>query len=344
MKKKLLVFFVLCFSLSAAQEAGFNDLIKMGIKYHDRGDYEEAVKYYDMALMQDPDNALALLEKSFSLNEAGSYGKALEACQKVIDARKPARYHLEMAYLYCGTSYDGLRNEKKSIEMYNKAAKINPANHSTFFNKGITYLNYSNKTEAEKAFKQALILSPAHPSSLYRLAYLAYGNGEKIPAILGFCKFLVVESTSKRSIGAAETLLMLLNSGVKKSQDGMNLTVVSPGKGHEDFTVVDAALVMSNSVQTSGEKLPNLTGIPSEYDLLITQLKIVSTALKIDKDGRKDFYRPHFTSYLSKMGETELKVLAHIILAANNNENSVRWIRLQQEQVDAFYEFSNKNF
>ena len=55
--------------LPAQNKFEADKIVNEGIPYHDKGDYEGAIKKYDEALKLDSDNLLALAEKAFKQKE-----------------------------------------------------------------------------------------------------------------------------------------------------------------------------------------------------------------------------------------------------------------------------------
>ncbi|MDR0586302.1 MAG: tetratricopeptide repeat protein, partial [Treponema sp.] len=86
----LLILFALSFP-AAAQENVWSsnpevdELMRTGIEYHDEGDYDKAIEYYEKALKLAPDIPGIYYELAFSYLYKGNPEEALNHSQKGID-------------------------------------------------------------------------------------------------------------------------------------------------------------------------------------------------------------------------------------------------------------------
>src|ERR1700744_2174737 len=112
--------------LFAQHKAEAEATVARGIPYHDKGDYEGALKRYDSALALDKDNALALEEKALTLMTMEKYDASIECCERAIK-KHSGDPTLKMLYVTYGTDYDYEKKTYKSIETYDEGIKLFPA-------------------------------------------------------------------------------------------------------------------------------------------------------------------------------------------------------------------------
>lgn len=182
----LVVFAVLSLSVSAQWDRvdEVRNYIAQGIKLHDEGKYEEAIKMFDKVLKTNPKNPTALYEKAYSLNAMGKQDEARKLLEKGINIAEPTLDYAGM-YLLLGAIYDDQGKIDKSIETYEKALHIEDINPEyaaqLLYNLGITYFNAHLKLD-DKDNKYAVkcidnlnnsfIYRPLHPRTninLYKI-------------------------------------------------------------------------------------------------------------------------------------------------------------------------------
>jgi len=114
--------------------------------------FSDALKLYDLALKEDPDNANILIDKGATLQNIGklklairSYDKALKISPENIDAllNKGSALHSDEKYL-------------QAIECYNSALKIDKKCAVALAYKGLSLGEMGDLKEAIKHFKKAL--------------------------------------------------------------------------------------------------------------------------------------------------------------------------------------------
>ena len=140
-------------------EEDFHKLDEIRIKgfaLSEKGQYEEAISYYDKALEIDPKNVLALYNKGLSLislhrhQEAISYfDKALEINPKHVDTLSNK-----------GLALDYLGKYEDAISYYDKTLEIDPKHVNALSNKGLVLYHLRKYEEAISYFDKALEIEP----------------------------------------------------------------------------------------------------------------------------------------------------------------------------------------
>src|ERR1035437_367645 len=227
MKRILIVtiFALMGCCLYAQNKAGAEKFVNEGLPYHDKGDYEGAIVRYNKALELDSCNLLALAEKSLSLLSSNKYEECIVCCRKAID-KHPGEPELVVVYVNYGTAVDGLKQTDKSIEIYEEGITQFPKAYSLYFNKGITLKSVRRNEEAIQCFQKSAMLNPRHAGTQNAMARTLRTDINRIPSILAYSRFFVLEPESERAKINLQSLELLMNANVEKTGDkGVTVTV-----------------------------------------------------------------------------------------------------------------------
>ena len=181
------------------QKVAADNLVKEGVGLQDAGQVDSAMATYRQALVLDKNNLLALAEMAYSLLSKENYDESIDFSKRAIKTH-PRDPGLKTVYVSYGNALDGLGKTDKSIDIYNEGIKIFPDYFYLYYNKGISQHALHKTDEALLSFQKSAILNPAHASSHNAIGHLLFNNNN-IPALLAFCRFLVLESASKTGCG-----------------------------------------------------------------------------------------------------------------------------------------------
>jgi tetratricopeptide (TPR) repeat protein len=345
------IFFFLCFSVLAGgfkkptrtpveaapeQEA----ILHEGVKLHDSGDYDGAIKKYESVLSANPDNISAIYEMGFSYFAKKDYKRALEMSQKGSEYASDllARFYMQIA-----SCSDHLGDSKKAIHIYKQTIKEFPQTHLLHFNLAITYLQQKKQDLAISNLKEELFLTPSHPTSHRLLGFLFKENDYRIPAIFALSRFLILEPQSGRSAGALATLQELINGGVV-AQDEKNISIsIDPKekKDEGDF----GALQMALSIVSAGrflEKNANKSAMEKEVEQFASFFQIMLEIVGREQFKLKftgDYYVPYFIE-MQKQGQVETFV--YLIHSGNRDKEVGAWLDANMGKVRAFVEWNKQ--
>lgn len=313
------------FAVLSQNNSKVGDLISEGIKLHDAGKYEDAISKYKEALQLEPDNSTASYEIAFSLFSNNKGKDAIPYLKKIIEENKK---HVAGACDLLGSIYDIDGNVSKAIEYYNLGIKADPEYQMLYFNLAITYSKNGKRAEALQNVEKALKLNPKHASShrLYALINMAQPTNNVV-ALLAYCNFLILETTSERSTKAYQEIKTILNSGITKTNGVNNITVTINAK---DPSFDAANLAISISSFPSG--IANL----SDADKLAQQLtSIFGIAGELsEKKKEKDFFWSFYADYFYKLSKTEyMPLIARIVSFTSNPEETRKWIKENEKML-----------
>lgn len=338
---------ILFFSFLFGQKnPAVSKLIDEGIEYHDRGNYKAAIEKYDEALKIDSVHFYALSEKALSLVFLKSYEDAIKICELIVKTY-PEEEALKTVYSTYAKAYNGLNKREKSIEIYDEAIKKFPDYYQLYFNKGVTYLADEKNEEALLCFQKSVQFYPKHVNSHYAISSLINNKKHRIPALLSYCRFLVLEPKGKR---AREVLMKLQNIIIgnveKTGENSITINISSDviddanqkGKPTENnFSMTDLILSMDAALDYDEKNKKN-----SEVEQFIRKFEKVCSMFEETKKDNFGFYWEYYVPYYLEMHKNKLvETFAYIIFSSSDDENVSKWLNSNEKEIDKFYTWSN---
>lgn len=214
--KYLLISICLFINTTVFAQETVEEYIKIGIEFHDAGNYKLAIEAYLEALKLDENSALAHYEISYTYIFLEQYENAMQHADKVIELNDK---YLKDAYVNKGNCLDHLGNPKEAIKTYNEGIKKIGGDYMLYYNLALTHYNLGNLTEAESALVSGIKSNPNHPSSHLLLGRLMNEMNNKVQSILCLHYFLFLEPSSTRSPDALNLLMKQFSGNVEKKSE-----------------------------------------------------------------------------------------------------------------------------
>lgn len=337
--------FFVCFLLSTnflLAQSNVETLISEGIKLYDEGKYDDALKKYDEALSEEPNNYTAGYEKSSTLIMLGKYEDCIALCKQLI-AKNGDNPQLYGAFINYGTALDQSKKPDEAVKIYSEGLKKFPKSNLLWFNKGITLLNMGETEEATEAFKNDIALKPLHSSAHHALAII-FKDQNKVAAILAGLTYLAIDNESKRAKVNLDQLEALLGANVKKV-DEKNTTITlsadlfSPkSKKEDDFHITEMTMSLATALDND-EKYKNETAverIQRKIELLISSLS--------EKKKAKGYFSQHYVPFFTELKKNDdlLKAYCHLIYKTANDEANNKWLEQNADKIDALKKWVNE--
>ena len=139
-------------------EYSADDYFSLGLTYHQRGMYKEAIEYYGQSIQIDPQDADAFNIRGISKVELGNHKDAIQDFDKAIEIN-PQNAD---AFNIRGFAKAELGNHKDAIKDYDKAIEINPQYAEAYHNRGIAKAELGNHKDAIKDFDKAIEINPQY--------------------------------------------------------------------------------------------------------------------------------------------------------------------------------------
>ncbi len=166
-----------------------NPLLLLGNIHFEQGNYNEAVKYYDLALNIDKNNPALLYNMAAALLKKGDYFPGLEYLKKAAEADSIG----EVAYKsYSRLGAEFLENSNFPLaEKYLKqAVALRPGEPSARYNLALAYLRQNKNSEALKELMESEKLSRGDPDILERIGDSYFALNEYDSSLRSFSKVL----------------------------------------------------------------------------------------------------------------------------------------------------------
>jgi len=321
--KTLLLLLVIASGAAFAQNnEDAKALVRQGVQLHDQGKYAEAIEKYNEALKIDPGNLYADFELSYTLFASGKGNEAVPYLEKVIASNSSLTAG---AYDLLGSIYDNANERQKAIEAYKAGIKANPQYQRLYYNLGIAYSRDKKYPEAEQNAIEAIKLDPKHASSQRMYALVNFHQDKRVPALLGFCSFILLEPNAPRSAEAYNNILHILQGGVLKDANGKNTILFSPNQGKDMGTLnlsISMVVLSAQSKKLTGQEL-------FEYELKnIMMIAGEQSAKKTDKD----FFWKFYADYFYKLAQSaNMPAFARLVSAST--PESAQWIKDHPQQM-----------
>jgi tetratricopeptide (TPR) repeat protein len=345
MKKLLLsaaFFFAVlrCFAQSSEMNSAAMDLVRQGIFFHDQGDYETAIDYYEDALVISPDEAVIYYEIAFSYLYAENPKKALEYAEEGIalaeaqefDELLPALYDLKASAL------DNLDRREEAVEVFLMAIdKFGTSNTLLYYNLALTYYRMDNLDSARETVMQAIIINPLHASGNFLMGKICYEQNRKTQAFYSLCYFLLLEPQTARSAEAYETVKRLMS----KEGQGGGIGISNTGT----FMAADILLSLVYSLDETPENRGK-----NESELFAAKLASMFEALgdlanrednKIERTEGDELWWDYYAPFFRLLVESEhFETYCHYISMSIDSESD-EWLQGNPEKVNAFFSWLN---
>lgn len=313
-------------------------LMREGMELRHGGNMESALELYHQALEIDPENANVLYELCISYFQLGDYDKSIEYGERGLKRDSELRSQF---YSAIGSCYDNMGESEKAVAMYEKGIAADPAAPMLRYNLALTLANKGDLAGAETAIKDELLVNPEHPSSHMLLAILYAARNERVPALLGTVRFLVLEPDGPRSDDALRRLKGLLTTGVKQPKKDANgrgdvNILLDMGKSTEgDFKGIDMML----GIMTAGTLIDSVPA--SEFRNMQKLLSMTLGMIGEKKKGESgkgfaaEYYVPYFAA-VHDSGKTD--ILVRTILMSHDDPEAEAWLG-QVENMKAVQDF-----
>jgi tetratricopeptide (TPR) repeat protein len=331
-------------TLHAQNKEAANQLVTEGVALHDNHEYAKAIAKYDEALALDKDNPSALSEKALTMNALGRNEEAVRICREMTKIH-PDYPRLNTAYVTYGNALDALRKPEEALKVYEEALRKFPDYYQLYFNKGVTLIGAGQYDNAMKAFQAAVRLNPAHASSHNAIARMADANNQRIPALLAYCRFLILEPESKRAEENLDRVKRLVSRNVERKDDSSISVYVSEEtlddagkkKNKEDnFSTTDMILSMTTALDYDGKYKAE-----QPADRLARKLTSVFASMGETSKGARGFFRTYYAPYFTQMEHEHLvDVFCHIALASTNDPSISQWLREHKVEADKFWNWT----
>jgi|AntRauTorckE5430_2_1112549.scaffolds.fasta_scaffold01410_7 hypothetical protein len=327
-----LVFFLLAtITITAQSVEGY---LKEGIGYHDDGDYDLAISAYQKALELDPKSALANYEIAMTYFQTGDHKNALKYSSKALKVKND---NPVPAIVIKGSALDMLGKTEKSIEFLEKAIAEHEPYYLLHYNTALNYYKLNDNVNASRHCLEAIAINTSHASSYYLLSSSEARRDHPTQSLLATYFFLFLEPESFRSKDAYQLMMNQLSVGGDKSA-GPTETNITLNLNSE-FATADMLVKMFGATRKT-----DLNKDLTEDELFIKNTGTLFSIIGEQRETNEteniwwDFYIPFFFD-IEKSGHLEAFCK---YITQGENEASYRWLEENQDKVQAFADWLDK--
>lgn len=329
---------------SVAPSAEEVALVQEGVALHEKGDFAAAAAKYAKALDINPQNVEALYELAFTLDGQREFEKALETARRGTLYWSPLRGPL---YMIMGNCLDKLGRPAEALEYLEEAGKLQPDNYMVQYNLALTLYNAARPADAAQCLKRAITSKPDHPSSHLLLGAIWQAQGLRIPALMAYTRFLVLEPTGARSRSATASVKNMVE-GTARVERGQSKSTIfvqmdDPKKEEGDFSAVLGTLSLIQGLFGATKEMVK-EGKADEGERLAEALSTMCRTLGDEKiAAQKTFACALYAAYFaeaSTKGHDE--ALSNYVLQSSGFKGPQAWLEKKENaaKVKAFLEWS----
>jgi hypothetical protein len=200
--------------------------------------------------------------------------------------------------------------------------------------------------EAILCFQKAIMLNPKHASSHSAIARLSFINNKRIPALLAYCRFLVLEPQSNRAKENLSSVQKIMKGNVEEkenksvtisiSPDMLSDTTANAKPKENSFTYTDLILAMDAAMDfdKKNKKKTAVEQFIRKFETVCSSLK----EMKLDNFGFFwDYYVPYFTEMKDK---NFLETFSYIAFSSIDDPDISKWLKSHKSETDKFFEWS----
>ena len=157
------------------------DYLQDGFKAEERGDLDDAIRYYSNVIELNPTGShftfIAYSSRGYTYGSQGKPDKAIEDYTRAIELEPNSA----LAYSNRGAAYQKQGNLEQAIEDCTSAIELKPNNDQAYKNRGGAYYEQGNLEQAIEDFTSAMELKPDSALAYYNrgVAYHKQGNLEQ---------------------------------------------------------------------------------------------------------------------------------------------------------------------
>lgn len=324
-----------------AQDATLEEYVKRGIILHDEGKYKQAIREYEKALKIDNKSALVHYEIAYSYTELGDKKSALKHVNKALKAKGSG--DMPMLYVMKGNLLDDVGKTRQAIKVYEKGLQQFPNFYMILFNMGITYANAGMDNKAKNAFIRSIASEFGYASSHYHLGKLMEKQDRKIPAIMSYYFFLMLEP---ETIRADEIYNKLMNLLFKNESENGNTTIkINLGSGDmSDLEFAPLELLLSlDMTEVLKETGVALETPKTDTEKLIKKTELLFEILEEKDDNKKGIWWDFYAPFYAKISDCEVITAFCYHIGQSKGGDIALWLEGHEEEVTEFVECVNSD-
>ena len=327
---------IICMTNMAFCQETVNQLIEEGIRYHDAGEYGNAIERYQRALAVDERSPLAHYEIAMTYMYNQQYKEALHHADQVIALDDQ---YLSPAYMVKGNCLDAMGKSKKAIKVYQKGIKEVSGHYLLYYNLGVTYYKINRLDKAREALISAINDNANHSSSHLLLGSIMADEGNTVQSLLSLHYFLLLEPNSPRSSKAYQSLRKQFGGNMERNS-ATEITIMLNAASLKESNEFGAADMMISMLAASNTLEENQG--KSEEALFFENTESFFKILgEMQKDQREGVWWNFYIPFFYRLALSPHLDTYCYYIAQSDNEKAAVWIDQHNERVEAWQAWLN---
>ena len=311
------------------------DLVQRGIKYHDGGDYETAINYYQQAMELAPEHPVICYEMAFSYISMDEPQTALDLAERGI-ASALARNYTELIPTLLdlkGSALDNLGRSEEAVAVYLEAINTyGAANTLLYYNLAVSYYRVGKGPEAAEALLKGLTLNPNHASSNYLMGRLCMEAGKKTQALYALSYFLLLEPNTDRAGSSYTTILHML------AQEGEGIGV----KDNGTFTPGDMIISLAFTLDEANAGKSGVEKTRAKLLYVFTALEEQKNSGKIGRAGGDELWWDFYAPFFNRIARSDYFNTFCRYIALSTDPEADHWIENGRDEIEGFFTWLNE--
>jgi len=290
--------------------------IQDGLKLNDEGQYDEAIKKYNLVSENDTNYALCLTEKAFTYIENKQFDEAINVCHEGLTLGPE---YGNLFYLSLGSAFDDEGKHDSAIKIYNQAIVKYPNDYKLYYNLGITQANLKDYPNALKSYQKALEINPFHPGTNLQLGLLAARCGKAVPAMMAISIYLLLNNEDTAHAPKIAGLLESITRGEPLNDTDLIKGFSPYSKPDDDLDaveqIVDSRLALEKNYKSK---------LHISFDM-VKQLQVMMEKLKYNANDQDLWMQDYVPLYTYIWQNNYFEPFCYDILYPTKNPEVVKW-------------------
>ncbi|MCY7421140.1 MAG: tetratricopeptide repeat protein [Chitinophagaceae bacterium] len=324
----------MCLYLHAQQgpnEVNSGVVIQKGAELFRQDKPKEAINEYLKISRNDTNYASVLHDLSVIYYADSNYVESKKA------AVTGLQYYPEKAddwYNLLANSEDKLGNMSQAMAYYDSIIAKYHSPYLPWFNKGITYYDAKQISEAKKCLQQALIINPYYTPAHYQLGILALNEGNLVAALLSFTTSLVIDPTHKY---AANSVTYLDNIS-KMTDDVEKKAAAKKASKTDQFDMIQEIIASKISLDPKYKLKAGLE------DPIVRQLQVMLEKLSYNKADTGFWMQYYVPFYQQILQHDQYETFINYIFNGLDLKDIKAYVKKNKKKVDEFSDSASVYF
>jgi len=294
--------------------------LKHGLEYHEEGEFEKAVQFYEMVPEGDTNYPVALYEKALTLFKMKAYDSAIVACKEGVTLKS----ELVADFYTCwGSSLNMSKKPQEAIKVLDEGIQAYPYNNGLRKNKAIVYFSNDSLYMAIETIQKAIDLNFVDPTNHVFLGKVYFAQGRTVPAMFAFTTALMFATKGPVAQQALAHLEFLTYRDFPKNEKYFKEDAPNEDKYFAGLEkIIDSRIAIDK-----GYKIPSKSKEP-----IVKQLYVLLSQFPAPKD---DFVSKTYFPLFQGLEKTDhFKTFSYFILQGYEYSKVDKWISSHTRDIN----------